>query len=68
MMVQNKQSTRSGARDRISPGKEGSRVFVTGAGGIAGVNFVRALKASPMGYWVGGSDYNTYYIELPELD
>ena len=43
-------------------------MFVTGAGGIAGVNFVRALKASPMGYWVGGSDYSKYYIELPDLD
>ncbi|MGD0476642.1 MAG: hypothetical protein ABSB29_00560 [Nitrososphaerales archaeon] len=44
------------------------RVLVTGAGGIAGVNFVRALRASEAGYWIAGTDYNKYYIELPDLD
>ncbi len=44
------------------------RVLVTGAGGIAGVNFVRALRASDQGYWIAGADYDAYYIELPDLD
>jgi carbamoylphosphate synthase large subunit len=44
------------------------RVLVTGAGGIAGVNFVRALRASTNGYYVAGTEHNRYYIELPDLD
>ncbi len=43
------------------------RILVTGAGGIAGVNFVRALNASPAGYKVVGTDYSKYYIEFPDL-
>ncbi|HXW37933.1 MAG TPA: hypothetical protein VEJ36_08555, partial [Nitrososphaerales archaeon] len=43
------------------------RVLVTGAGGVAGVNFVRALKASPYRYRVVGTDYSKYYIEFPDL-
>lgn len=46
----------------------GRRILVTGAGGIAGVNFVRALRASPNRYYVAGTDYDRYYIELPDLD
>ncbi|MDV3244187.1 MAG: hypothetical protein LYZ66_03280 [Nitrososphaerales archaeon] len=42
-------------------------VLVTGAGGVAGVNFVRALHASEKGYRVVGTDYSKYYIEFPEL-
>jgi len=41
---------------------------VTGAGGIAGVNFVRALKASKRGYYVAGTDYSKYYIQFPEVE
>lgn len=44
------------------------RVLVTGAGGVAGVNFVRALRISAIGYWIAGADYSKYYIELPDLD
>lgn len=44
------------------------RVLVTGAGGVAGVNFVRALVASSRGYHVVGSEYSKYYIELPDLE
>ncbi|QQG48927.1 MAG: hypothetical protein HY247_01015 [archaeon] len=44
------------------------RILVTGAGGIAGVNFVRALRASAQGYYIAGAEYNKYYIELPDLD
>jgi glutathione synthase/RimK-type ligase-like ATP-grasp enzyme len=45
-----------------------TRVLVTGAGGVAGVNFVRALRASEAGYWIAGTDYDKYYIEIPDLD
>jgi carbamoyl-phosphate synthase large subunit len=44
------------------------RILVTGAGGVAGVNFVRALNASPRGYHLVGTDYSKYYIEIPELE
>jgi carbamoyl-phosphate synthase large subunit len=44
------------------------RILVTGAGGVAGVNFVRALKASPKRYRVVGCEYSKYYVELPDLD
>ncbi|MDV3276964.1 MAG: hypothetical protein LYZ69_00680 [Nitrososphaerales archaeon] len=45
----------------------GPKVLVTGAGGIAGVNFVRALGASARRYRVIGTDYSKYYIEFPDL-
>lgn len=44
------------------------RILVTGAGGIAGVNFVRALRASPRHYHVVGADYSKYYIEFPDVE
>ncbi|MBI3840820.1 MAG: hypothetical protein HY297_02520 [Thaumarchaeota archaeon] len=44
------------------------RILVTGAGGIAGVNFVRALRASKSGYHIAGTEFSRYYIELPDLD
>lgn len=42
-------------------------ILVTGAGGIAGVNFVRALNASSRKYRVVGTDNSKYYIEFPDL-
>ncbi len=42
-------------------------VLVTGAGGVAGVNFVRALNASKRKYRVVGGDNSKYYIEFPDL-
>jgi len=45
-----------------------SRILVTGAGGVAGVNFVRALRASPRKYHLIGSDNSRYYIQFPDLD
>jgi len=45
-----------------------TRVLVTGAGGVAGVNFVRALRASPRGYYLVGSDFNKYHIVYPDVD
>jgi glutathione synthase/RimK-type ligase-like ATP-grasp enzyme len=45
-----------------------TRVLVTGSGGLAGVNFVRALRASPRGYYIVGTDFNKYHILYPEVD
>jgi len=42
-------------------------ILVTGAGGVAGVNFVRALNASERRYRVVGTDNSKYYIEFPDL-
>ena len=44
------------------------RILVTGAGGVAGVNFVRAIQASQRKYHVVGCEYSKYYIELPDLE
>ena len=46
---------------------QGAKVLVTGAGGVAGVNFVRALAASPRRYDIVGTDNSKYYIEFPDL-
>src|SRR3989454_9481328 len=43
------------------------RILVTGAGGIAGVNFVRAIRASRREYYVAGTDHSKYYIQFPDL-
>lgn len=45
-----------------------TRVLVTGSGGLAGVNFVRALRASTKGYYIVGTDYNKYHILYPDVD
>lgn len=44
------------------------RVLVTGAGGPAGVNFIRSLRASKDAYYIVGTDVNAYHLEWPELD
>jgi carbamoyl-phosphate synthase large subunit len=44
------------------------RILVTGAGGFAGVNFVRALRASKRGYYIVGTDFNRYHLEFPDVD
>ncbi|MBH59159.1 MAG: hypothetical protein CMO19_01920 [Thaumarchaeota archaeon] len=43
-------------------------VLVTGSGGIGGVNFVNALRVAKREYSISGTDYNKYYLELPELN
>jgi len=45
-----------------------TRVLVTGSGGLAGVNFVRALRASSRAYYIVGTDYNKYHILYPDVD
>ncbi len=43
-------------------------ILVTGSGGIAGVNFVRALRASDQNYRIVGTDNSRYYINFPDVD
>ncbi len=45
-----------------------TRVLVTGSGGLAGVNFVRALRASSRDYYIVGTDFNRYHILYPDVD
>jgi biotin carboxylase len=45
-----------------------TRVLVTGSGGLAGVNFVRALRASSREYYIVGTDYNKYHLLYPDVD
>jgi glutathione synthase/RimK-type ligase-like ATP-grasp enzyme len=44
------------------------RILVTGSGGVAGVNFVRAIRIAPEEFFIAGTDFNIYYINFPELD
>ena len=52
----------------MARGPAGPRTLVTGAGGIAGVNFVRALRASNRRYYIVGTDYNRFHLEYPDVD
>jgi len=45
-----------------------TRILVTGSGGLAGVNFVRALRASSRDYYIVGTDFNKYHILYPDVD
>jgi biotin carboxylase len=45
-----------------------TRVLVTGSGGLAGVNFVRALRLSSKGYYIVGTDFNKYHLLYPDVD
>ncbi len=44
------------------------RILVTGSGGVAGVNFVRAIRAAKEDFFIAGTDFNIYYINFPDLD
>jgi carbamoyl-phosphate synthase large subunit len=44
------------------------RVLVTGAGGPAGVNFIRSLRAAEQSYYVVGTDIDRFHLEWPEVD
>jgi carbamoyl-phosphate synthase large subunit len=44
------------------------RVLVTGAGGPAGVNFIRSLRAADEPYYIAGTDIDRYHLEWPDLD
>ena len=40
------------------------KILVTGSGGIGGVNFVRALRATDEEFFLVGTDFNQYYLEF----
>jgi len=44
------------------------RILVTGSGGVAGVNFVNALKIANEKMFIVGTDYDKYHIEFPDVD
>ena len=41
---------------------------MTGAGGPAGVNFVRSLRAAETPYYIVGTDIDRYHLEWPDVD
>ena len=43
-------------------------ILVTGSGGIGGVNFIRALRATKENFFIVGTDFNQYYLEFPDVD
>lgn len=48
------------------------RILVTGCGGIGGFNFVKALRLAERmvgdRYFIVGTDFNPYYLLMPEVD
>jgi hypothetical protein len=44
------------------------RILVTGAGGPAGVNFIRSLRDGEEPYYIVGTDVDRFHLEWPELD
>ncbi len=44
------------------------RILVTGAGGPAGINFIKALRLAPERIHIVGSDVNRWHLELPPID
>lgn len=44
------------------------RILVTGSGGVAGVNFVNALRVSKEKMFIVGMDYDKYHLEFPDAD
>jgi hypothetical protein len=50
----------------------GRRILVTGAGGIGGVNFIRALRLAESQtrskVFIVGTEFNPFYMEFPDVD
>jgi len=44
------------------------RILVTGAGGVGGINFVRALKSTFEDIYIVGTDYHYHYLLLSPVD
>jgi len=44
------------------------RILVTGAGGPAGINFIKAVRLAPERIHIVGSDVNRWHLELPSID
>jgi carbamoyl-phosphate synthase large subunit len=49
-------------------GPDVKRILVTGAGGPAGVNFIRSLRAADEPMWIVGSDVSARHLEWPQVD
>ena len=53
-------------------GVDVKRILVTGAGGIGGVNFIRALrlaeKQTGTKMFIAGTEFNQYYAVFPDVD
>ena len=43
------------------------RVLVTGAGGVGGVNFIRALRVAG-DFFIVGLDHDEFYLQAPDVD
>jgi len=44
------------------------RILVTGAGGPAGINFVKSLRIAPEKMFLAGTEANSYFIHLASTD
>lgn len=44
------------------------RLLVLGAGGSAGINFIKALRNAPDEFYIVGTDTNKFHLQLPALD
>lgn len=44
------------------------RILVTGAGGPAGVNFIRSLREADEPFYIVGTDTNPFHLEWPAVD
>lgn len=44
------------------------KILVTGAGGPAGINFVKSLRIAPEKFFIVGSDLNKYHLELVDAN
>jgi len=44
------------------------RVLVLGAGGSAGINFIKSLRISPEKFYIVATDINKYHLELVQAD
>jgi carbamoyl-phosphate synthase large subunit len=44
------------------------RILVTGAGGPAGINFIKSLRISQEDFYIVGGDINRWHLELSDVD
>ncbi|HLI45788.1 MAG TPA: hypothetical protein VKU94_01180 [Geobacterales bacterium] len=44
------------------------RILVLGAGGSAGINFIKAIRMAKEKFYIVGTDINKYHLELPDVD
>jgi len=63
-----KRNNKKWLRNRQSEKRMAKNILVTGAGGIGGVNFIRALRSTKQDFVIVGTDFNPYYIQFGDLD